>query len=192
MKKSYIIFGIIGGIIGGIILIVFLMYYNAYSGAVAKQENLDEKWNNVQSAYQRRLDLIPNLVKTVKGAAANEKDILTKVTNARAGISEGIEGAKTPQDLEIMGQKINKAINVTFEAYPEIRSTENFQDLQAQLEGTENRIKTARDEYNQATKEYNTHIRGFFNSMFINHETFPRKTGFTADKGADKAPDVDF
>lgn len=191
MKKSYIIFGVIGGII----LIVFLMYYNAYSGAVAKQENLDEKWNNVQSAYQRRLELIPNLVKTVKGAAANEKEILTKVTDSRAGIpglSEEIEGAKTPQDLEIMGNKINKAINVTFEAYPEIKSTENFRDFQAQLEGTENRIKTARDEYNQATKEYNTHIRGFFNSMFINHETFPRKIGFTADKGADKAPDVDF
>ena len=82
MKKSYIIFGVIGGII----LIVFLMYYNAYSGAVTKQENLDEKWNNVQSAYQRRADLIPNLVKTVKGAAKNEKDILLQVTQARAGI----------------------------------------------------------------------------------------------------------
>ena len=187
MKKSYIIFAAIGGLI----LIVFLMYYNAYSGAVKNQENVNKKWNDVQSAYQRRLDLIPNLVKTVKGAAANEKDILTKVTNARAGISEGIEGAKTPQDLQLMGEKINKAINVTFEAYPQIRSTENFLALQAELEGAENRIKTARDEYNQATKEYNTHIRGFFNSMFINHETFPKKTGFTADKGADKAPEVD-
>jgi LemA protein len=99
------------------------MYYNAYSGAVKNQEKVNKKWNDVQSAYQRRLDLIPNLVKTVKGAAANEKDILIKVTNARAGISEGIEGAKTPQELELMGQKINKAIDVTFEAYPQIRST---------------------------------------------------------------------
>jgi LemA protein len=183
MKKSYIIIAAIGGLI----LIVFLMYYNAYSGAVSKQENLDEKWNNVQSAYQRRADLIPNLIKTVKGAAKNEKDILLQVTQARAGIVD----AKTPEDLEIMGKKINTAINIMYEAYPQIKSTENFRDLQTQLEGTENRIKTSRDEYNQATKEYNTHIRGFFNSMFINHETFPRKTGFKADKGADKVPEAD-
>ena len=129
MKKSYIIFGIIGGVIGGIILIVFLMYYNAYSGAVTKQENLDEKWGNVQSAYQRRADLIPNLMKTVKGAAANEKDILLQVTQARSGIVN----AKTPEDMELMGKKINTAINIMYEAYPEIKSTENFRDLQAQL-----------------------------------------------------------
>lgn len=184
MKKSYIIFGVIGGII----IIVFLMYYTAYNGAVAKQENLNEKFNNVQSAYQRRADLIPNLIKTVKGAAKNEKDILTQVTNARAGIVD----AKTPEDLELMGKKINTAINIMYEAYPQIKSTENFRDLQTQLEGTENRIKTSRDEYNQATKEYNTHIRGFFNSLFINHETFPIKEGFKAEKGAEDAPDVDF
>lgn len=184
MKKTYIILAAIGGLI----LIVFLMYYNAYSGAVSKQENLNEKFNNVQSAYQRRADLIPNLIKTVKGAAKNEKDILTQVTNARAGIVE----AKTPADLELMGKKINTAINIMYEAYPQIKSTENFRDLQTQLEGTENRIKTSRDEYNQATKEYNTHIRGFFNSLFINRETFPRKEGFKADKGAEDAPDVEF
>lgn len=184
MKKTYIILAAIGGLI----LIVFLMYYNAYSGAVSKQENLNEKFNNVQSAYQRRADLIPNLIKTVKGAAKNEKDILTQVTNARAGIVE----AKTPADLELMGKKINTAINIMYEAYPQIKSTENFRDLQTQLEGTENRIKTSRDEYNQATKEYNTHIRGLFNSLFINHETFPRKEGFKADKGAEDAPDVEF
>lgn len=184
MKKTYIILAAIGGLI----LILFLMYYNAYSGAVSKQENLNEKFNNVQSAYQRRADLIPNLIKTVKGAAKNEKDILTQVTNARAGIVE----AKTPADLELMGKKINTAINIMYEAYPQIKSTENFRDLQTQLEGTENRIKTSRDEYNQATKEYNTHIRGFFNSLFINSETFPRKEGFKADKGAEDAPDVEF
>ena len=188
MKKSYIILAVIGAAIGGLLLIIFLIYYNAYSGAVSRQETVNEKWNNVQSAYQRRVDLIPNLVNTVKGAAKNEKDILLQVTQARSGIVN----AKTPEDLEIMGKKINTAINIMYEAYPEIKSTENFRDLQTQLEGTENRIKTARDEYNQATKEYNTHIRGFFNSMFINHETFPRKTGFTADKGSENAVDVDF
>jgi len=185
MKKSYIIFAAIGGLI----LIVFLMYYNAYSGAVKNQENVDEKWNNVQSAYQRRLDLIPNLVKTVKGAAANEKDILTKVTNARAGISEGIEGAKTPEDMNIMGKKINTAINLAFEAYPQIRSTENFKDLQEDLSGTENRISTARQNYNDAVKSYNSHIRGFFNSMFLNKETFDKKHGFEPAAGSEKAPE---
>ena len=134
-----------------------------YNKAVGLQEGLDEKFANVQSAYQRRADLIPNLLETVKGAAQNEKDILTQVTQARAGIV----GAKTPEDLELMGRKINTAINLAYEAYPQIRSTENFSQFQNQLEGTENRIKTERDRYNESVKEYNTHIRGFFARFFL-------------------------
>ena len=188
MKKSYIILAVIGAAIGGLLLIIFLIYYNAYSGAVSRQETVNEKWNNVQSAYQRRVDLIPNLVNTVKGAAKNEKDILLQVTQARSGIVN----AKTPEDLEIMGKKINTAINIMYEAYPEIKSTENFKGLQIQLEGTENRINTERDYYNEAIKDYNTHIRGFFTRMFINTEEFPRKEGFKASAGAENAPSVEF
>jgi LemA protein len=174
--------------IGGVLLIGFLTYYNAYTKAVGYQETVDEKWGNVQSAYQRRLDLIPNLMKTVKAAAKNEKEILTQVTQARAGIV----GAKTPEDMELMGKKINTAINLMYEAYPTIQSNQNFRDFQVQLEGTENRIKRERDVYNESVKNYNTHIRGFFTSMLLNKETFPRKDMFKAMTGADKAPDVNF
>jgi LemA protein len=138
--------------------------------------------------YQRRADLIPQLVATVKGAAANEKGILTQVTEARAGIVN----AKTPEDMDLMGKKINTAINLAFEAYPQIRSTQNFSDLQTQLEGTENRISVARQNYNGAVKEYNSHIRGFFNSMFLNKEVFAKKEAFKETAGSEVAPKVDF
>jgi len=159
-----------------------------YNKAVGLQEGLDEKFANVQSAYQRRADLIPNLLETVKGAAQNEKDILTQVTQARAGIV----GAKTPQDLELMGRKINTAINLAYEAYPKVGSTENFLKFQNSLESSENRIKTERDRYNESVKEYNTHIRGFFARFFLNSEEFPRKEGFAATAGAENTPKVKF
>ena len=184
MKRSYIIIGAIVGVIG----IIFITYISIYNKAVSLQEKVDEKWANVQSAYQRRADLVPQLVETVKGAAKNEKDILTQVTNARAGIVN----AKTPEDMEIAGKKINTAINLAFEAYPQIRSTENFSKLQEQLEGSENRIKQERDVYNEAVKDYNTTIRGFFSNMFLNSETFPKKTGFKAQAGSENAPKVQF
>jgi len=160
-------------IIGGLVLfavIIFMMYRSTYNQAISLQENVDEKWGNVGANYQRRADLVPQLVATVKGAAANERGILTEVTQARAGIVN----AKTPEDMELMGKKINTAINLAFEAYPQIRSTENFQELQAQLEGTENRIAVSRKEYNESVKAYNSHIRGFFNSMFLNKDHFPK------------------
>jgi LemA protein len=184
MKKGLLV---IGGILL-LVFIVFMMYRGSYNTAVGYQENVDEKWGDVGATYQRRADLIPQLVATVKGAAANEKGILTQVTEARAGIVN----AKTPEDMELMGKKINTAINLAFEAYPQIRSTENFSDLQTQLEGTENRIAVARQNYNQAVKEYNSHIRGFFNSMFLSKETFPKKDPFKESAGSENAPKVDF
>jgi LemA protein len=184
MKPIYVVLAAIGALL----LFLFLGYYNLYNKAVGLQEGLDEKFANVQSAYQRRADLIPNLMETVKGAAQNEKDILTQVTQARAGIVN----AKTPEDLEIMGRKINTAINLAYEAYPQIRSTENFSQLQGQLEGTENRIKTERDRYNEAVKTYNTHIRGFFARFFLNSEEFPRKEGFKAVAVSENSPKVKF
>jgi LemA protein len=184
MKPIYVVLAAIAGLL----LIFFLGYYNLYNSAVRLQEGVNEKWGNVQSAYQRRADLVPNLVETVKGAAKNEQEILTQVTQARAGIVN----AKTPEDLELMGKKINTAINLAYEAYPQIRSTENFKGLQIQLEETENKIKRERDLYNEAIKEYNTHVRGFFASMFLNAEKFPIKEGFKAEAGSEDAPDVQF
>ncbi len=184
MKKGLII----GGGILLVIFIIFMMYRGSYNTAVNLQENVDEKWGDVGATYQRRADLIPQLVATVKGAAANEKGILTQVTEARAGIVN----AKTPEDMDLMGKKINTAINLAFEAYPQIRSTQNFSDLQTQLEGTENRIAVARQNYNEAVKEFNSHIRGFFNSMFLNKETFAKKTPFKESAGSENAPKVEF
>jgi LemA protein len=177
--------------IGGIVLfvfIIFMMYRNSYNSAVSLQENVDEKWGNVGATYQRRADLVPQLVATVKGAAENEKTILTRVTEARAGIVS----AKTPEDMDIAGKKINTAINLAFEAYPQIRSTANFSDLQAQLEGTENRIAVAREDYNGAVKAFNSHVRGFFNSMFLNKDTFAKREPFKEAAGSEKAPEVKF
>jgi LemA protein len=187
---------VIGLIILGVIVVFVFGFVSwgsgKYNNAVAEQEKVNETWGAVQAAYQRRADLVPNLVATVKGAAENEKEILVKVTQARAGIVN----AKTPDDLEIAGREINTAINLAFEAYPQIRSTENFQDLQSQLEGTENRINVARDRYNESIRSYNTFVRGFFTRMalswFGGGEDFSVRTGFSAAEGSDKAPEVKF
>jgi LemA protein len=170
----------------------FMWGANTYDGAVATQEEVTRTWGDVQTLYQRRADLVPQLVATVKGAAENEKTILTQVTQARAGIVN----AKTPEDLEIAGRQINTAINLAFEAYPQIRSTENFQDLQHQLEGTENRIAVGRERYNEAVQKYNTYVRGFFKrfalSLFGGGEDFSARKPFEAAEGAQNAPTVDF
>jgi LemA protein len=182
-------------VIGGIVLMALIFVgwgTGVYDNAVKAQENVNEAFSNVQATYQRRADLVPNLVETVKGAAENERGILTAVTQARAGIVN----AKTPDDLEIAGRQINTAINLAFEAYPQIRSTENFKDLQAQLEGTENRINVARQRYNESVKEYNSYVRGFFKKMALNifggDEDFTPRKGFEAAAGAENAPAVKF
>jgi LemA protein len=184
MKKSYIIIGAIALLA----IILFSSYRSNYNQAIKYQETVDQMWGDVATTYQRRADLIPQLVATVKGAAANEKGILESVTKARAGIVE----AKNPADFDKVGKQINSAINLAFEAYPQIRSTENFQMLQAELAGTENRINKARQDYNESIKAYNSHIRGFLNSMLLNKEIFPKKEPFTATAGSEIAPTVDF
>jgi LemA protein len=192
MSKGLIIVLVIVGIIVVAVLGFVSWGSGIYDKAVGAQENVNQAFADVQATYQRRADLIPNLVETVKGAAENEKQILTQVTQARAGIVN----AKTPEDLEIAGRKINTAINLAFEAYPQIRSTENFQDLQAQLEGTENRINVARQRYNESVKEYNTYVRGFFKRMalswFGGGEDFTVRKPFAASAEAQDAPKVDF
>lgn len=191
MKTSHIILIVIGAIL--LIFVIGLMSGTGiYDRAVALQEQVDKEWADVQATYQRRADLIPNLVSTVKGASEAEERILTKVTQARAGIVN----AKTPEDLELAGREINTAINLAFEAYPQIRSTQNFADLQAQLEGTENRINIARQRYNEAVSNYNSHIRGFWKrfwlGIFADEDEFEKREGFTSKPGAEDAPEVKF
>jgi len=182
-------------IVGALLLFgfIFVMWGSGVrDNAVKLQEDVDAQWANVQASYQRRADLIPNLVATVKGAAENEKEILTRVTEARAGITS----AKTPEDLDRAGKQINSAITLAFEAYPQIRSTENFQDLQAQLEGTENRINVARQNYNESIRGYNSYIRGTFKRMalswFGGAGEFETRKPFQATEGSETAPSVKF
>ena len=200
MKKSYLL--IIGILV--LVLIVVFSYSGTYNGAVALQEGTDAAWSNVQTDYQRRADLIPNLVSVTEKASDSEKEIFTEVTRARSGLpskeevadlKNQIANAKTPaqlQQLESVLKSNEKAgqtfLNVAVEAYPEIRSTKLFENLQYELSGTENRISTARKRYNESIRSYNIHIRGFFNSMILNAEEFPKKEGFQASVGAENAP----
>jgi LemA protein len=192
MGKGLIATLVVVGVIAVLALGFFLWGTGIYDQAIRAQERVNAEFNDVQATYQRRADLIPNLVATVQGAAENERAILTEVTQARAGITN----AQTPEDLEIAGRRINTAINLAFEAYPQIRSTENFQNLQAQLEGTENRINIARQRYNDAVREYNSYVRGYFKRMALNMfgggEDFSPRTGFQASAQAQEAPTVQF
>jgi LemA protein len=195
MKSNKVLIALLAVV--GVIVVSFGIFYlygtSVYSGAVEKQEAVNEKWANVQTAYQRRADLVPQLIATVKGAAANEEKILMEVTNARSGI----KSATTPEEIQQQGSIINRNIQVVFEKYPEIRSTENFGMLQTQLEGTENQVKTERDYYNEAVKEFNSYVRGFWKHKALglvgnDDEEFKVRKMFEADAGSENAPKVSF
>lgn len=192
MKKGIVLL-IIAGVLLALGFFTFIWAKGIYENTVKIQEETNMQWSNVQAAYQRRADLVPQLVATVKGAAENEGKILREVTQARAGIV----GAKTPEDLELAGKKINTAINLAFEAYPQIRSTENFATLQSQLEGTENRINVERMRYNEAVNRYNVQVRGLVRRWVLgflgDEDEFPKLKGFEVQsKEAEKAPEVAF
>lgn len=194
MKKGYLI------ILGVIVLLGFFSC-SKYNGLVKGDEEVNRAWGDVQTQYQRRADLLPSLIATVKKAAANEKDILTNVTNARAGIPNlekeaadiktAAGNAKTPADLDAVGARINTAIKITMEAYPTIRSTEAFMGLQNQLEGTENRVQTSRSDYNTAVKNFNVSARTFPGNIFAGMFNFKVRDEFKAAEGSENAPDVE-
>lgn len=183
-------------------LLVVVMTFSScgYNSMVNYDEEVASKWGNVQNSYQRRADLVPNLVETVKGAANMEKEILTEVTNARAratGVSIDPSNI-TPEALQKfeaaqsgLGGSLSRLL-VSVERYPEIKSNRNFLDLQRQLEGTENRIKVARDEYNDAAKVYNSYVRSFPKNLYAGMFGFGRKPYFEAAQGAENAPGVNF
>jgi LemA protein len=172
-----------------------------YNGMVSREENVSGKWAQVQNAYQRRADLIPNLVNTVKGAANFERETLTEVINARAkatSININSADSLTPERIQQFQQAqdaLSSSLSrllVTVERYPELKSNQNFLELQAQLEGTENRISVERKNFNDAVQDYNTHIRSFPNNLTAGMFGFERKGFFEAQAGADKAPTVEF
>jgi LemA protein len=173
-----------------------------YNRLIALEQNVNKKWADVQSVYQRRADLIPNLVNTVAGAANFEKSTLTEVTNARASVGQvKLDPNKAPTDaaeLEKFQQaqgQLSTALSrllVVSENYPQLRATEAFQNLQAQLEGTENRISVERNNFNAAVQEYNTALGRFPTNMLNKMFGFQPRPFFTAQAGSEKAPTVNF
>ncbi|MCL7988569.1 LemA family protein [Sphingobacterium sp. lm-10] len=171
-----------------------------YNTMVSKDENVKGKWAQVENAYQRRADLIPNLVSTVKGAADHEEGTLTAVVEARAkatqvtvdpsSLSEE-EIANFQQTQDAFSQSIGRLL-VSVEAYPDLKANQNFRELQAQLEGTENRISVERRAYNEAVQDFNTTVRSFPNNMMAGMFGFKAKGTFKAAEGSDKAPTVSF
>ncbi|MGB4770702.1 MAG: LemA family protein [Chitinophagaceae bacterium] len=173
---------------------------SGYNNMVKLDQDVKGKWGNVQSEYQRRSDLIPNLVNTVKGAANFEQETLTKVIEARAKATQTtIDPTNlTPENIQKFQQaqgELSGALSrllVTVEKYPELKANANFTALQTQLEGTENRIKVARNDFNGSVQGYNTAVKTFPNNIFANMFGFKEKGYFAADPGSEKTPTVDF
>jgi LemA protein len=181
-------------------LIVFATGCNTYNSLVSNEEDVENAWSKVQTAYQRRADLIPNLVNTVKGAANFEQKTLQGVIEARSkATSITIDPANaTPEQLMAyqnaqsgLSQALGRLMSIT-EAYPTLQANKGFVDLQAQLEGTENRIKKARDDYNDVSTNYNKKVRRFPASIFASMFGFKQKAQFQAAQDAQNTPTVNF
>ncbi|MBF9252949.1 LemA family protein [Pontibacter sp. 172403-2] len=171
-----------------------------YNTMVQKDENVESQWANVQNAYQRRADLVPNLVNTVKGAANFEKETLTQVIEARAkatsvNINPGDLTPENIQKFQAAQGELSGALSrllVSVERYPELKANQNFLELQAQLEGTENRIAVERRKFNESVQDYNSYIRSFPRNIIAGWFDFDKKGYFEADVNAQKAPTVQF
>lgn len=201
MKKGLLIGLSIGGAILLGIILLFMWGTRSYNNLVTLNEDVNKNWSLVENQYQRRMDLIPNLVNTVKGYANFEKQVLTDVTNARASASsmkvtpEVLNDPQAFQKFQQMQGQLSGALSrllVTVENYPELKANENFLQLQAQLEGTENRIAVERRRFNESVQTYNTAIKKFPTAIFAGIFNFKDKQYFEAITGAENAPKVEF
>ncbi len=196
MKKILIVLGVL--VFLG--FIIYSVFSSAYNNMVDKEEATTSQWASVESQYQRRLDLIPNLVATVKGVAELEQETLTQLIEARAKVGTVQVNADelTPESIQQFQEAqagLSSAISrllVVVENYPDLKSPQSFLELQAQLEGTENRINKARDDFNAVVQDYNTYIRKFPNNMIAGMFGFEKKGYFQADPGSEVAPKVEF
>jgi len=178
-------------VIGGLVLALVLFGASRYNGLVNQREAVDSSWAQVQNVLQRRADLIPNLVNTVKGYAAHEKEIFEHVADARARLA----GARTPAEATAASSALDGALGklmVIVEAYPQLKASENFVRLQDELAGTENRIAVERMRYNEIVRDYDQSIKHFPNSLFAGLFGFAAKDYFQADATAQHVPDVKF
>lgn len=196
MKKSWIVIGVVVVLV----FIIYRLFAGSYNNMVDKEENVKSQWAQVENSYQRRSDLIPNLVSTVKGYAEFEKSTLTEVVQARASATsvkidannlspENI--AKFQQAQDGLSGALSRLL-VTVEKYPELKANQNFLELQSQLEGTENRIAVERGRFNEMVQDYNKYIRSFPSNLFAGMYGFQQKGYFQAVAGAEKAPEVKF
>lgn len=195
-KKTITIVGIVA-----VVAIAFIWGIGVNNKLVTEEENVSKAWSQVENVYKRRMDLIPQLVNTVQGAANYEKSVLTEVTNARAGVQEATVDPSTLSEEQIKAyqqaqDKLSKAvantIKVTVERYPELTATQGFRDLQTQLEGTENRIAVERGKFNEAVQAYNTKLRRFPTSLIAGMLGFEKKGYFTAPEEAAEPVNVEF
>ena len=194
MKKSSVIIVLI------VAAIVVVWGITGYNGLVSMDEGVQTKWADVETQYQRRADLIPNLVNTVKGYAAHESETLQAVVEARAkATSVNIDPTNMSAEQIANFQKAQDGVSsalgrllVTVEKYPDLKANENFKELQAQLEGTENRISVARRDYNEAARKYNTSLRSFPKNILAGMFGFEKKSYFEAQEGSEQAPTVQF
>ena len=187
-------------IIIGVIAILAIWVTVVYNGLVSTEENVNNQWANVETQYQRRADLIPNLVNTVKGYASHERATLEGVINARANATKTTIdptnlNEETMKQFQAAQGELSSALSrlmVVVERYPDLKANQNFMELQAQLEGTENRISVERKRFNEVAQNYNTNIRSFPTNILAGMFGFQPKAYFAAESGAEKAPTVEF
>ena len=174
-----------------IVLIIAGIFGSTYNKLQVKDEDVNQAWAQVENTMQRRADLIPNLVETVKGYAKHEEDVFTKVTEARSAV----KAASTPKEYAAANEQMDQAvknINVVAEAYPELKADSNFANLQAELAGTENRIAVERKRYNEAVADFNKSVKRFPTNLVAKMLGFSQREYFQAAPGAEKVPEVKF
>ncbi|NQU97928.1 LemA family protein [Candidatus Woesearchaeota archaeon] len=184
-------------IVLGVVLLLVLIVIGSYNGLITADETVDEKWANVQTAYQRRADLIPNLVDTVQAAVEFEQETHTQIAAVRTSAvaaQQSMASANTPAEISAASKQVESAIagfsglNINVERYPDLKATENFLSLQDELAGTENRVKVERDIFNKAVKNYNLKVRRFPSNMIAGLFGFEKREMFEADEGTNVAP----
>ncbi|WOV83487.1 LemA family protein [Sporosarcina jeotgali] len=179
------------GIIVAIIVIAIAIFSGSYNKFVTAEENVDQAYSQIETQLQRRVDLIPNLVNTVKGFAKQEKEVIGQVTEARSKLA----GANGPEDQAAADSELSGALSrllVVVENYPELKSNENYRQLMDELAGTENRLAVARKDYNDEVASYNKQVKRFPGKLVASMFGFDEKEYFKAEAGAESAPDVDF
>ncbi|MEQ6856116.1 LemA family protein [Lysinibacillus capsici] len=179
------------GIIVIILVVIALLFIPKYNSLVTAEENVDSKWAQVENQLQRRYDLIPNLVESVKGYANHEQEVIANITEARAQM----RSASSPEEQAVANDALTGALSrllVVVENYPNLKADANFRQLMDELAGTENRLAVAREDYNNEVQQFNKHVKRFPRNLMAGMFGFEQKEYFKATAGADKAPSIDF